>query len=125
MKALLLRHQQVLVFICGGLLSAAIDVGVMQFFIMAGSPVALATTAGFASGLLVNYVFHAKVTFQRPAVSTSFVRYACLVAFNYLLTIGCVNLAILLGGNALLGKLASLPLVAMNGFLLGKYWIFK
>jgi putative flippase GtrA len=125
MKDLLVRHQQVLVFICGGLLSAAVDIGVMQFFIMVGSSVPLGTTLGFASGLMINYVFHAKITFQRPAVSTNFVRYTCLVGFNYLLTLGCVNLAVWLVGSAVVGKLASLPLVAINGFLLGKYWIFK
>jgi hypothetical protein len=38
---------------------------------------------------------------------------------------GCVALAVALGASTLTGKLVSLPLVAVNTFLLGKYWIFK
>lgn len=125
MKRLLARHRQFLVFLCGGVLSAVIDIGVLQLLINAGHTAALAATVGFASGLLVNYAFHAKVTFQRAAISANALRYACLVGFNYLLTLACVGLAEALGGAAVLGKLASLPLVAVNGFILGKYWIFR
>lgn len=125
MNNLLARHRQFLVFLCGGVLSAVIDIGVMQLLINAGNPVALSATTGFATGLLVNYAFHAKVTFQRSAVSANFVRYICLVAFNYGLTLACVTFADMLIGYPILGKLASLPLVAINGFLLGKYWIFR
>ena len=125
MNDLLARHRQFLVFLCGGVLSAVIDIGVMQLLINAGASAALATTAGFATGLVVNYVFHAKLTFQRSAVSANFIRYICLVAFNYGLTLACVAFADMLTGYPILGKLISLPLVAINGFLLGKYWIFK
>lgn len=125
MRTLLARHRQFLVFLCGGVLSAVIDIGVMQLLINAGYTAALAATAGFATGLMVNYAFHAKITFQRAAISANFVRYACLVGFNYLLTLGCVSLAEAINGQAVLGKIASLPLVAVNGFVLGKYWIFR
>ena len=48
-----------------------------------------------------------------------------MVALNYLLTVGLVGAAHQLLGSALAGKLVSLPLVAVNGYLLGRYWIFR
>ena len=84
-----------------------------------------AASAGFGAGLLVNYVFHSRVTFNTTASPANFTRYLCVVGVNYLLTIGCVALAEANFDNPLLGKLLSLPLVAVNGYLLSKYWIFK
>jgi hypothetical protein len=48
-----------------------------------------------------------------------------VVGINYALTLGCVALAQTLAGMPLAGKIVSLPLVSINGYLLGKYWIFK
>ncbi len=130
MRELLARHSQFLVYLAGGVLCAVIDIGVMQLLIGAGLNYQSATTAGFASGLLVNYAYHARVTFRAPSSTFRFARYLCVVAANYLLTMACVAAAVALLGephalSALIGKLVSLPLAACNGFLLGKYWIFK
>lgn len=125
MMQLLARSRQFAVFVVGGLLSAAIDIGVLQLLLHAGMHFAGATTAGFLSGLLVNYVYHSRVTFDTAATPSSFARYLCVVAINYLLTLGCVALAQSLAGMPLAGKIASLPLISINSYLLGKYWIFK
>jgi putative flippase GtrA len=113
------------VYVTGGLLCALVDVGLMQVLLKTGMHYASATTAGFAAGLLVNFAFHSRVTFEAAATPFSFARYMCVVALNYLLTMACVTLSIPLLGNPLYGKILSLPLVALNGFVLGKYWIFK
>jgi len=134
-----LRQRQFLVFVGGGLLCSALDVGVMQGLLLAGIglSVAAATSAGFATGLLLNYAFHARVTFGRLHSASAFLRFLCVVALNYVLTIACVSAALVLAragmgagavneaSVALVGKLVSLPLVACNGFLLSKYWIFR
>ncbi|MGZ5201018.1 MAG: GtrA family protein [Telluria sp.] len=125
MRKLLAHRRQFAVFVVGGLLSAFVDIGLMQLLIAGGAHYASAATAGFAAGLLVNYVFHSRVTFESQASPVNFMRYMCLVGMNYGLTIGCVAVAVHLFGNPLLGKIISLPLVALNGFALGKYWIFK
>ncbi|MDT1843052.1 GtrA family protein, partial [Acinetobacter baumannii] len=44
---------------------------------------------------------------------------------NYLLMLACVALAAALLDNPLAGKLVSLPIVAINGYLLSKHWIYK
>lgn len=121
--ARLRARAQFLVYLAGGVLSAAVDVGVMQLLIAGGMADLLATSIGFAAGFLVNYAFHAGVTF-RHASGASFARYLCLVLLNYLLTLAVVALFLRLGAGALAGKLVSLPLVAVNGYLLGKHWVF-
>ena len=101
------------------------DIGMMQALLLQGSHYTLAASAGFALGLVVNYAFHAKLTFRASGNAWSPLRYLCLVAVNYGLTLACVALAGQLLGGPMPGKLLSLPLVAVNGFLVGKYWIFR
>lgn len=120
-----LRRRRFAVFALGGLLCALVDIGLMQLLLQAGAHPTAAASAGFGAGLLANYAFHARVTFERAAGAASFARYLCVVALNYVLTIACVALADSLLANPLAGKILSLPLVAANGFLLSKYWIFK
>lgn len=130
MREFVARRAQFLVFVSGGVLCALLDIGVMQALLGAGVGYPLATSAGFGAGLLLNYAFHARVTFRASATPFNFARYLCVVALNYALTLGCVAAAVAMLGepqhtSALIGKLVSLPLVAVNGFLLSKYWIFK
>lgn len=125
--AAVLLKRQFLVYVGGGVLCALIDIGLMQWLLRLGAPLLAASTAGFGAGLAVNYAFHAKVTFSSMAGAggRSFGRYLCVVALNYLLTIAMVSLAQALAGSPLAGKILSLPLVAVNGYLLGRYWIFR
>jgi putative flippase GtrA len=85
----------------------------------------LAASAGFVVGLLINYAFHAKITFNRVGAGGALWRYLCVVAINYALTLAMVALAQHWFDYPLLGKLASLPLVAVNGYWLSKQWVFK
>jgi putative flippase GtrA len=125
MRKLLAHRKQFSVFVLGGVLCALIDIGVMQGLISAGVHFGIATTVGFAVGLLVNYFFHTFLTFKAQAAPANFVRFMCVVAVNYGITLGCVAASVALLTWALPGKIASLPLVAVNGFLLSKYWIYK
>ncbi|TFW30253.1 GtrA family protein [Massilia arenosa] len=125
MRSLLAHRRQFLVYLAGGVLSAVVDVGVLQMMLSAGTVAGAAVSAGFAAGLLVNYLFHLRVTFGGSAESGNFVRYLCVVGLNYVLTLGCVALGVKLGAGVLVGKLVALPLVALNGFVLGKLWIFR
>jgi putative flippase GtrA len=125
MRKLMSHSRQFATFVAGGLLCALVDIGIMQLLLRAGAHFTGATTAGFLAGLLVNYVFHSRVTFEAAASASSFARYLCVVGLNYLLTMGCVSLAVSLAGMPLLGKIVSLPLVSINGYLLSKFWIFR
>jgi putative flippase GtrA len=125
MHKLLAHRRQFALFVAGGALCALVDVGLMQALIAGGIHFASATTAGFAAGLLVNYAFHSRVTFEAAATPFNFARYLCVVGINYLLTMAFVSMSVALLGIPLAGKLVSLPVVALNGFVLSKYWIFK
>jgi putative flippase GtrA len=116
---------QFLVFVAGGGLSALVDIGLMQLLISNHVDAFLATSAGFVAGLCVNYAFHSKVTFQNVMNMETLVRFICVVGVNYLLTLALVALSLSVFENALIGKLVSLPVVAVNGFFLSKHWIFK
>lgn len=113
-----------LVYVTGGVLSALADVGIMQSLIAAAAPPLLAASAGFMAGLCINYLFHSRLTF-RDAARASVPRYLSVVALNYLVTLALVEISLMLFGQALPGKLLSLPLVAVNGYLLGKHWVFR
>lgn len=125
MRELLSRQRQFLLYLAGGVASALIDVGLMQFLIYSGVDYVTATSIGFIAGLVFNYGYHATVTFTAPPSGRSMGRYLAVVAMNYLFTLACVALSVHLLGLAVVGKLLSLPLVAINGFILGKHWIFK
>lgn len=117
--------RQFAVFLVGGVASAVVDVGVMLLLLRAAMPATAAAAVGFGAGLLVNYAFHSRVTFQAAATRANFARYLCVVALNCLLTVACVDIAASMFGSPVAGKILSLPLVAFNSFLLGKYWIFR
>ncbi|MDR3481353.1 MAG: GtrA family protein [Burkholderiaceae bacterium] len=125
MRKLLARQRQFLVYLVGGCLCALIDIGIMQLLIAGGVNFLVATTVGFAGGLLVNFSFHSHLTFQSSPSAFSFARYLCVVALNYLITVAVVGWSVWLVGQPLVGKLISLPIVAINGYWLGKHWIFK
>jgi putative flippase GtrA len=125
MRTIIRRHRQVLVFIFGGGLSALIDIGLMQTLIFAGVNPLLAVSVGFWVSLLVNYAFHARVTFESRTTVGNLTRFACLVGINYLIALACVSSTLYSLDNALIGKLLSLPIIAINSFLLSKYWIYK
>jgi putative flippase GtrA len=111
-------------YVAGGVLSAATDIGLMQGAMLVGIEVYAATSFGFFAGLLVNYTYHAKVTFQSAMDATTFFRYLCVTALSYGLTLACVAASLSLVGNGLVGKIFSLPIIAVIGFWLSKRWIF-
>lgn len=119
------RQRQLLTYLGGGLASAAIDVGLMQALLLLGASLAAAVSLGFLAGLAFNFLFHARITFKRAAGGANLARYLAVVGANYLLTLLCVALSARLLEQPLPGKLIALGLVAVNGYLLGKHWIFR
>ncbi|PWF49014.1 GtrA family protein [Massilia glaciei] len=125
MLKLAARHRQLLVYLVGGALSALVDVGFLQALLAEGVDLFAATSAGFAAGLLFNYTFHARLTFGAPASAFNFVRFLCVIALNYAITLLFVDMSVQWSGGAMAGKLLSLPVVTLNAFVLGKHWVFK
>jgi len=118
-------RQQFLIFVCVGVVSALIDIATMQALIRVGVHYAVATTLGFVAGLVANYVLHSRLTFKSASSLHSMLKFGLVVSVNYGITLVCVWASQRWLGGTMAGKLLSLPLVAGNGFLLSRYWIFK
>ncbi len=120
-----LFNRQFILFIAGGLVSAIIDIGIMQIMIAAEFGYLKSATVGFFAGLIVNYSFHSTLTFKAISSFSIFVKFLSVVGINYLITVLFVTLSFSILGNAITGKLVSLPFITLIGFLLSKYWVFK
>jgi putative flippase GtrA len=113
------------VFIGVGLVCATVDVGFMHWLIGTGVSPLVSASWGFALGLCLNFLLHSRMTFKTSASWERLGRFLWVVALNYGLTLGCVEAGAFWLASPLLGKLISLPLVALNGFYLSRKWVFK
>ncbi|MEY4642562.1 MAG: hypothetical protein RLZZ227_2556 [Pseudomonadota bacterium] len=117
--------RQFLIYVSVGVASALVDIGVMQSLLWLAFDHRVAVTLAFAVGLVFNYLCHERITFRATRSGGTILRFAALVLVNYALTMLCVQLSVVLVDSVLAGKIVSLPLVAVNGFLVGRYWIFR
>ena len=117
--------RQFIVFCLVGVISAITDVGLLLVLVYLGVPTYLAVTISFFFGLLVNIWLHATVTFQIRLTTQIKVRFLMVVLMNYLFTLGVVLLFEQVEGSYIVGKIISLPLVVIHGFLWSRLWVFK
>ena len=113
------------VFVGVGLVCAAVDVGFMYWLMSAKVSPLVSASWGFAIGLSLNFFMHSRMTFKTSASWRRVGRFLWVIALNYGLTLGCVEAGAFWLASPLLGKLISLPLVALNGFYLSRQWVFK
>ncbi len=114
-------------FILVGGFSALIDVGLVGLLLYAHFPDMASVTIGFLAGVIANYILHAKVTFQVTSMTAgSITRYLTVLFINYLITVGIIQiLSIVFETPTLVGKIISLPIIAIVGFTLSRYWVFR
>jgi putative flippase GtrA len=117
--------KQFAVFILVGGVSAFIDVGLMLGLMRIGVGYFLAAAMGFIASVALNYFLHATFTFGGAKTAHSAFRFASVVAMNLGLSLLFVELGQQLFSAPVFGKLISLPIVAVNGFLWSKHWVFK
>lgn len=113
------------IYVSVGVLCAVIDVGLMHLLLHFDVHYIAATTAGFFTGFVVNFILHTRITFGASYSHGVLMRFSTVVALNYFLSVLIVFVSQKLWLMPVLGKLVSLPLVAINGFLLSRYWVFK
>ena len=117
--------RQLAIFLIVGVASALLDVGLLAALLRVGVAFEIATTIAFFVALAFNYLSHAQVTFRAKRTLRSMMRYAVLVAVNYVLTLALVTLSHTWLDSVMIGKIASLPLVALMGFVGGRFWVFR
>ncbi|MCB1706243.1 MAG: GtrA family protein [Halioglobus sp.] len=113
------------VFVAIGLVSAAVDIFILQVLVWSGFHYTVAVTLGFLTGFLVNYLGHTRVTFKKQETVANVLGFILVVLLNYLITLSFVALSEVFLDSVVTGKIVSLPVVAVNGFLWGKYLVFK
>lgn len=107
-----------------GLISIFLDIFVFNLFLKFGFNIFVSGTLGFIVGLVFNYVGHSRYTFKAISPRQKIFRYFVVVIINYFITIFIIFLAYIFG-SPLLGKVISLPIIALNGFVLSKMWVFR
>lgn len=117
--------RQFALFVLVGLFCAALDVGVMFWLLGVGFSPLSSATWGFVLGFVLNFFLHARMTFKAQADAVRLWRFVCVVALNYGVTLGFVAGASFWMDSPLVGKVVSLPVVALNGFVLSRLWVFR
>lgn len=117
--------RQFLIYLAVGVASAAIDIGLMQLLILLQVHYIIATTFGFSAGLAFNFILHSNITFKSNYSHGVLLRYLTVVVANYCITLLTVTFLETWMQMPVLGKILSLPLVAINGYFLSKHWIYK
>ena len=117
--------RQLLAYIVVGLATTFLDVGTLATLLHLGVHYAVATTIAFVAALAFNYLAHASVTFEAAHSFASIQRYGVILGVNYLLTLAMVAASNAWLATPMIGKLASIPVVAAIGFLSGRYWVFR
>lgn len=117
--------RQFMIYLVVGVASAAIDIGTMQLLLLLETHYLIATSVGFAAGLTFNFLLHTTVTFKSIYSHGALARYLTVVLANYCLTLLAVSLFETWMQMPVLGKIISLPLVALNGYYLSKKWIYR
>ena len=113
-------------FIVGGVFTVAVDIFVTWLLLALGLDSYLSVSIGFFSGLIVNYIFHARLTFKIAISRKSLFRHFVVAMLNYLLTLLIVFVAKeVFNLPTLVGKIISVPIITLNSFALSRYWIFK
>jgi putative flippase GtrA len=84
-----------------------------------------AISVAFFIGLITNLWLHVCITFKTKFKIENSIKFLLIVGMNYGITLAMVFITQQMWQIYLLGKIASLPLVAINGFLWSKYWVFR
>jgi putative flippase GtrA len=110
-------------------------VGAVSFLLDAGSiwlgyrvvhlPIAMATSLGFIAGLAFNFTASKMFTFRvRSDIRGQTLRYAVLLAVNYLTTLVIVSASELWGPGYVVGKICAAGLVTTSTYFVLGHWVF-
>jgi putative flippase GtrA len=113
-------------YVAVGVVSAGIDVLMLWLLLAVQVARAPAVAVAMLAGMIANYALHRVYTFrtEQPLGLRSVLRYAAIVAGNYLLTLGIIEAGLRVGVGVMWGKILSLPVIAFTGFLLTRRFVF-
>lgn len=113
-------------YLAVGVISAGIDVLTLWLLLAAQVERVPAVALALLTGMVANYALHRVYTFrsEQPLRLRSVLRYSAIVAANYLLTLAIIEAGLRVGVGVMWGKILSLPVIAMTGFLLTRRFVF-
>ncbi|MGZ4508593.1 MAG: GtrA family protein [Blastococcus sp.] len=114
-------------FVVAGLSSFVVDAGTLwACYRMLGTPLWLATTAGFWLSFVSNFGANKYFTFGvRSRGGRQLFRYSVLVSVNYLATLGIVTGLAAAGLNALAAKTLAVAGLMVANFFAYRNWVFR
>lgn len=114
-------------FLLIGGLSYVVDLGVLLVVRdRLDAPLAAATTAGYATGFVVNFGLNRVWAFRSSSPAGPQVgRYVLLVLANYLLTLAIVLGLTRLGAAVAVAKTVSTVVLAAVNFAAYRWWVFR
>lgn len=117
--------RQVFFYLIVGLITAGVDVGLVIVLLKFNFHLLTSVSIGYLTGVLFNFFTQAIITFNSNVSGKRLLKYLTVVAINYFLTLIIILVFKKIGLSPLVGKIFSLPIVAIFGFYLSKKWIYK
>jgi putative flippase GtrA len=114
-----------MVYVMVGSVSAIIDLLTLGILLDLNTPQWPAVTIAFIAGFVFNLKSHALFTFVSALTKKSALRFTSVVGVNYLLTLAIIEALSNFSFTIITAKVISLPVIAISGYLLGRYWAFK
>ena len=117
--------RKLMVYVIVGSVSAIIDLLTLRILLGLNTPQLPAVTIAFIAGFVFNLKSHALFTFVSALTKKSALRFTSVVGVNYLLTLAIIEALSNFSFTIITAKVISLPVIAISGYLLGRYWAFK
>ena len=119
LSKILNRSKTFIIFCLVGVVSAVVDLSVLYILNnIIVETLIISVTLAFIAGLAANYILHTNIT--------NATKFLFVVAFNYLLTLAVIKFGVDFASfGVIVSKIISLPIVAISGFILSKYWVYK
>jgi len=121
-----IQINQLLRFLVIGGISVVLDYLSFLFLLNAmNASLFLVNSIAYITGFAFNFFGHAFFTYQmKPGLYTA-VKYTVTAIVNYGLSLGIIFIGILFFPSPEFWKFISICVIAMNGFLMGRFWIFR
>lgn len=121
-----IQINQLLRFLVIGGISVVLDYLSFLFLLHAmNASLFLANSIAYIIGFAFNFFGHAFFTYQmKPGLYTA-VKYTVTAIVNYGLSLGIIFIGILFFPSPEFWKFISICVIAINGFLMGRFWIFR
>lgn len=121
----ILKNEAVRYVLVGGL-SALVDYLSFVFLLYGtGTSLFLATSTSYVLGFAFNFFGHALITFRVHPTFQTAVKYATSAILNYGLSLAIMFTGITIFYSPEFWKVICFGVIAVNGFLIGRLWIFR